>query len=166
MKLIVSDGGKGLLPALEEVYPLVPKQRCWFHKMQNVANKVRKKDRPACVQQLRGVYQAANRREAVECFRDWARKWRGEYPRAVERVERDLDTLLNFYACPPEHRKMVRTTNAIERCIREVRRRTNSIGARLEDDSIEIIVYAVFQDLNQRRARHVCHEFKTQHKVA
>ena len=33
-------------------------------------------------------------------------------------------------------------------------------------DRIEIIVYAVFQDLNQRRARHVCHEFKTQHKVA
>jgi transposase-like protein len=39
-------------------------------------------------------------------------------------MEKDLDLLLAVYALPPEHRKMMRTSNGIERRFREVRRRT------------------------------------------
>jgi len=159
-KLITTDGGKGILKAIDDVYPLVLHQRCWFHKMQNVANKLSKKDRTACVQDLRSVYQAANRREAVGRYNAWATRWRQRYPKAVACVEADLEALLTFFACPPEHRKMVRTTNAIERCFREVRRRTHSIGCFVDDPSIRRLVYAIFQYFNQKRAGQVCKEFK------
>ena len=43
LKLIVSDGSKGLENALEIIYPRVLHQRCWRHKMENVANKIPQK---------------------------------------------------------------------------------------------------------------------------
>jgi len=164
--LMTSDGGRGILAALEDVYPLVPKQRCWFHKMQNVANFVRKKDRSACVHELRGVYQAPNRRQALRRFQAWADRWRNLYAQAVDCLERDLEALLAFFQCPEPHRRMVRTTNAIERCFREVRRRTNGIGCFMDDGSVGRLVYAIFQYLNHKRAGQVCKEFKATPQTA
>src|SRR5579859_1954841 len=42
LKLIVTDGGKGLRAALPMVYPRIPLQLCWAHKMRNIADKVRR----------------------------------------------------------------------------------------------------------------------------
>jgi transposase-like protein len=61
---------------------------------------------------------------------------------------------------PKLHWKMLRTTNAIERCFREVRRRTRSIGCFVNDKSLERMVYGLFRFMNERRARKVCQEFK------
>jgi len=55
---------------------------------------------------------------------------------------------------------MLRTTNAIERCFREVRRRTRSIGCFVNDASLERIIFGLFRFLNERRATKVCAEFK------
>ena len=148
LKLIVTDGCKGLHAALETVYPYVPRQHCWVHKLRNVANHLKRSQQEECLAGARAIYQSHTRRAAVHAYWAWARRWRPEAPKAVACLERDLEALLNFLACPPQHQRMVRTTNAIERCFREVRRRTRPMSCFNNNASCERIIYAVFNHLN------------------
>ena len=160
LRLIASDRGGGITSAAEEVYPQTAKQCCWFHKMSNVIKKVKKKDQEEVVAGLRKVYDAKHRRASEKAYRAWKKRWQRKYPDAVKCVEKDIDRLLAFYATPKAHWKMVRTTNAIERCFREVRRRTRSIGTFLDDASISRIIYGLFEYMNRKRANVVCREFR------
>ena len=147
LKLIVMDGSPGLKAAAEMVYPEAKIQRCWVHKLRNVANLCPKKHQ-ACVRQARKIYSAANRSEALEAFKRWKGTWMRTCPKAVACLEKNLDELLNFFDCPKEHRIKVRTTNAIERSFREVRRRTNVFSCFSNTASTDRIIYAIFTHLN------------------
>ena len=78
----------------------------------------------------------------------WKRAWRTRWPKTVACLEQDLEELLSFFDCPKEHRVKVRTTNAIERSFREVRRRTNVFSCFSNSASTERIIYAIFTHLN------------------
>jgi len=149
LKLIVTDGCPGLHQALETVYPYVPRQRCWVHKLRNVANLLKRSQQQECLAGARAIYLAATRREAVRAYWAWAQRWREEAPKAVACLERDLEELLNVLACPEAHRRKVRTTNAIERAFREVRRRTRPMSCFTNSASCERIIYAVISHLNK-----------------
>ena len=149
LRLIVTDGCVGLHNALETVYPYVPRQHCWVHKLRNVANHLKRSQQKECLAGARAIYQAQTRRAAVQAYWAWARRWREEAPKAVACLECDLETLLNFLACPPQHQRKVRTTNAIERSFREVRRRTRPMSCFNNNASCERIIYAVFNHLNR-----------------
>lgn len=166
VKLIVTDGGKGLLCALDDFYPETGRQRCWFHKMSNVLTKARKANAPECLKGLRKVYQAQCRAAAEQAYQLWARQWAGKEPAAVRCVENDLESLLAFFETPQRHWKMLRTTNAIERCFREVRRRTRSIGCFVNDKSLDRMISGLFRFLNEKRAGKVCREFAEEKKAA
>jgi len=148
LKLIVMDGAAGLRAAAELVYPEAKIQRCWVHKLRNVANACPKKHH-ACVRQARTIYLAANRVQAQAAFQCWKQAWRTRCPKAVACLEQDLEELLSFFDCPVEHRIKVRTTNAIERSFREVRRRTNVFSCFSNSASTERIIYAILTHLNQ-----------------
>lgn len=148
LKLIVTDGCAGLHAALDVVYPYIARQHCWVHKLRNVANLLRKSQQEECLKGARKIYEAGTRQDAISAYWQWANRWRTQSPRAVACLERDLDTLLNFIACPAAHHRKVRTTNAIERCFREVRRRTRPMSCFNNDASCERIIYAVFSHLN------------------
>lgn len=160
LKLIVSDRGGGLTAAAEEVWPFVAKQACWFHKIKNILGHIRKADQGQCMSGLRKIYDAANGKAARAAARQWAARWTASYPKAVVCLTKDLQRLLAIYSIRPEHRRMMRTTNAIERFFREVRRRTDSVGTFLDDASIHRLVYGQFAHWNARWAGQVCKEFK------
>jgi transposase-like protein len=166
LKLITTDGAQGLVSALQEVWAFVAHQRCWFHKMQNVAGRVRKKDQAKVLEGLRKVYTAPMRRAAEAQYIAWARRWQELYPSAVGCVQKDLAELLAVFALPAEHRKMVHTTNPIERCFREVRRRTRSIGTFVNDASMQRIVYGVVAYMNRKYARGVWRVLRIERFVA
>ena len=117
--------------------------------MRNVASKLRRAQQTDCLAGARRIYEARTRREAVRRYWTWAQRWRTEAAKAVACLEQDLDTLLSFLACPEAHRKAVRTTNAIERAFREVRRRTRPMTCFTNDASCERIIYAVVSHLNR-----------------
>ena len=148
LRLITTDGSTGLKAALGLVYPQVPQQRCWAHKLRNIADKVPKKE-GSCVREAAAIYQAGSRREALRAYRRWAEKWRRPRPRAVASVERDLEELLSFFAVPPAHWRKVRTTNVIERCFREVRRRTRPISSFTNPAGCDRIIFGVISHLNR-----------------
>ena len=58
LQLIVTDGCPGLAAALQTVYPRVPHQRCWVHKMRNILEKVRKGDYDAVKADAQAIYLA------------------------------------------------------------------------------------------------------------
>jgi len=147
--LVTTDGSSGLHRALDTVYPYVPRQRCWAHKLRNVAAKLPRRIQEACLQEAKKVYQALTRREALARFRQWATCWRGLAPKAVACLEVDLDELLPFLDCPQHHWKKVRTTNAIERAFREVRRRTRPMSCFQNSASVDRIIYGVISHLNK-----------------
>ena len=156
LELVSTDGCAGLHRALDTVYPFVPRQRCWAHKMRNVAAKLPRKHQDACLAEAKTIYQAHTRREAVLRFRMWAQRWRAIAPKAVRCIEGDLDELLSFLDCPQVHWKKVRTTNAIERAFREVRRRTRPMSCFQNSDSVERIIFGVISHLNTNwKAKHL-----------
>ena len=148
LRLIVSDGGKGLAAALPLVFPRVAVQLCWAHKLRNIADKVRRSE-GSCVAQAAGMYRAQNRAQAQRAFRQWKRNWEQRRPQAVACVERDLERLLSFYDVPEHHWKKVRTTNVIERSFREVRRRTRPMSSFANPGSCDRIVFGVISHLNR-----------------
>jgi transposase-like protein len=152
VKLICVDGGKGLEAALPVVYPGIPVQRCWAHKSRNVLDKVKKKDREAVKRGLRAVWDAANLVQARAAARRFEARWEKAYPAAVACLRRDLDELLACYVFKEAAwRKTTRTTNAIERRFREVRRRTRPMGVFSDRTSVERILYAVFMNENRNQ---------------
>lgn len=154
LKLIITDGCKGLHAALDIVYAYTKRQHCWVHKLRNVSNYLKKIDQEKVVAEARKIYLAGTKREAINSFKLWKKHWYEKYPKAINCVEKDLDTLLNFLEIPlPEKhkniiRKRIRTTNVIERAFREVRRRTRPISCFTNQDSVNRIIYAVITRLN------------------
>ena len=134
---------------------IVPARRDWFHKMQNVTNKLHKKDGQKVPQGLRQLYGAPTRRRAERHYLRWATRWQEQYPSAVAWVQKDLPELLAIFDVPAEHRPWVRTTNPIERCFHELRRRTRSMGPFMNHASIEWIVYGLLAYMNRKYAERV-----------
>lgn len=148
-KLITTDGCPGLHRALDTVYPYIPRQRCWAHKLRNVASKLRRRNQTACLRQAKKIYLAETRREAAGLFREWAKQWRNPEPKAVKCLEVDMDEMLPFLDCPKLHWSKIRTTNAIERAFREVRRRTRPMSCFQNSASVDRIIYGVISHLNK-----------------
>ncbi|MDW7971991.1 MAG: transposase [Thermodesulfovibrio sp.] len=70
LSLIVTDGNKGLEKAVELVYPLVPRQRCWAHKMRNVSNYLKKKDMGRLLLVAKRIYNAQSLRRQRRYLRN------------------------------------------------------------------------------------------------
>ncbi len=150
LKLIITDGCEGLAAALQTVYPQVLHQRCWVHKMRNILEKVRRRDHDRLKADAQAIYRAESRQAARAAFRVFRSHWRSNYPAIVKRLERDLPELLAFFSFPRHLWKKLRTTNAIERCFVEVRRRTRPMVCFVNVSSLDRIIYAIFNGMNEK----------------
>lgn len=154
LKLIITDGGKGLISALAIVYPEIKHQRCWFHKLQNITKLLKKKDQNQIIKALQKIYNAQSKALALKYFKNFKASWGKHYPNVVKSLQKDLEELFNFLTIPIKKefrdfiRKRIRTTNVIERSFREVRRRTRPMSCFNNNDSLQRIMYAVFYRLN------------------
>jgi len=156
LKLIITDGCKGLKAALGIVYAYTKRQHCWVHKLRNVAKYLKRSNQKQVLAEAKKIYQAETKREAIKLFRLWKKHWYRLYPKAVNCIEKDLDVLLSFLEIPVPAkyakliRKRVRTTNVIERAFREVRRRTRPMSCFTNQDSVNRIIYAILTRLNTK----------------
>ncbi len=150
LQLITTDGHRGLHAALDLVYPHVPRQACWVHVLRNVAQHLRVRDRARCLHLARLIYHARSRAAAESALQQWVRAWRRSAPKAVACLLRDWEALLAFYHTPQRDWRRVRTTNAIERVFREIRRRTRPMTCFTNIASCERIVFAITNATNTR----------------
>ena len=150
LQLMITDGCEGLAAALQTVYPQVPHQRCWVHKMRNILEHVRRRDHDQVKADAQAIYRSEGRKQALASFRFFRSRWGSGYPAMVKRLERDLPELLAFFSFPRPLWKKLRTTNAIERCFVEVRRRTRPMVCFVNVSSIDRIIYAIFNGINEK----------------
>ncbi|WP_281176396.1 IS256 family transposase [Alicyclobacillus ferrooxydans] len=155
----VADGLSGLKDAFLAVYPKADFQRCVVHKLRNTIVKVRAKDKPAILEDLKGVYSSAAYEEALGCFKLFESKWNAKYPREVQSWRDDLTDLLVFYKYPEAIRYAIYTTNAIERTIKEIRKRVKPMNSIANLEAAEKIVYLFAKDYNEKWSKRALRGF-------
>ena len=150
--LLITDGHQAMLNAISAKFPGVARQRCIKHKMGNVLGYLPKKHREVVGEELKASFYQEKREDAERVALAWCEKYRREYPSAVECLWRDYDACLTFYSFPPEHWRAIRTTNAIERLIEEVKRRSHKMGAAFRNEaSCLLMFYAVIRGVKFQR---------------
>lgn len=125
-KLAVADGAVGFWTALKDVYPETDEQRCWVHKLANVLDKLPKRLQPRAKSHLHEIMRAEDRAAALEELDRFQEEYQAKYPKAVECLTKDVDTLFTFMDYPAAHWLHLRTTNAIESTFATVKARTRT----------------------------------------
>jgi transposase-like protein len=129
------------------------------HKLRNLLGAVRRRDHAAVKADAQAIYQAASRSEAEGHAQAFARRWRDAYPQLVTRLLRELPELLAFFQCPRMLWRKLRTTNVIERCFVEVRRRTRPMVCFVNVQSVERIIFSIFNRFNREWRQHTLRQF-------
>lgn len=155
LDLIVMDGAAGLWSAVEQVYPQIAHQLCWVHKLRNVARYCPKRYRQECTGEAAKIMYAGSSGKAAKLFRKWRDKWHRLIAKAVSCLERDFDKLIPFLELSPDFHKVIRTTNVIERCFREVRRRLKVMGYFQNSKSCKRMVVSLFEYFNSKWAKRI-----------
>jgi putative transposase len=155
----VADGLTGLKDSFLSVFPKADYQRCVVHKLRNTISKVRAKDKPAVLDDLKGVYSSTELEEALACFRMFEQKWNTKYPREVQSWKNDLNDLLCFYKYPAMIRYALYTTNAIERTMKEIRKRVRPMNSLANLEAAEKIVYLFSTDYNDKWSKRALRGF-------
>jgi transposase-like protein len=122
--LAIGDGALGFWGALREVFPQARTQRCWFHKIANVLGALPKSAHPGAKKALAEIWNAEDRRHALDAVRAFEAAYGAKFPKAVAKITDDVEELLAFYDYPAEHWIHLRTTNPIESTFATVRHRT------------------------------------------
>jgi transposase-like protein len=122
--LAVGDGALGFWAALDQIYPQTRCQRCWVHKSANVLNELPKSVQGKAKAALHEIWMAPTRAQAIKAFDAFLKNYQAKYPKATDKLVKDREALLAFYAFPAEHWMHLRTTNPIESTFATVRQRT------------------------------------------
>ena len=98
---------------------------------------------------IRAVFNAQDRQEADNQIKKVAEKYRTSAPRLAEWIENALHEGLTVYAFPAAHRRLIRTTNGLERVNKEIRRRTRVCGLFPNEKSCLRLVSAVLMEISE-----------------
>lgn len=120
----VGDGALGFWAALRQVWPKTKDQRCWFHKMGNVLDKLPKRLHPQAKRSLHEMMYADSRKNFDKELARFVAEYQAKYPKAVEALVDDKEALSAFFDFPADHWKHLRTTNPIESTFATVKLRT------------------------------------------
>ena len=127
VELGIMDGLAGLETAFRAAFPCARTQRCQVHAKANALKRVSVRERAAFKADLDAVFYAKTLAKARQAFAKLETRWKPKYPAAVGVIERDLDSLLCFYAWEERYWPSLRTTNPIERLNKEFKRRTKAM---------------------------------------
>jgi putative transposase len=139
----------GLAQGVKEIYPLKPVQRCLVHKIRNVLATCRR-NKAAVARSLRAIWAATTRREALAAVKAFEAEWVVEEKRARDHPQARPAPVPHLPLLPRGHHKAVRTTNALERSFRELRRRTRPMGTYVNAASADRIMFGVTEEMNER----------------
>ena len=129
VQLIISDAHFGLKAARQAVFGGIPWQRCQFHLQQNASQYVpRQEMKSEVAADLRTIFNAPNRHEAEALLRKTVEKYTKSAAKLANWMEDNLPEGLTVLAFPEPHRRLIRTTNGLERVNRELKRRTRVAG--------------------------------------
>lgn len=128
VELVVSDDHEGLKAAIGRHFQGASHQRCQVHYQRNLLGMVGHARRKELAADLRGVFAAPDRQQALGIASTVAEKWREKgYPKVACHIEEHIEECLTCLAFPESHRRRIRTTNGLERLNQEIKRRTQVV---------------------------------------
>jgi transposase-like protein len=140
--LVVNDGAPGLIRAVEECFPRSYRQRCLAHRMRNLQSKVPETKWSEIRVGARACYEAPSLAVAEMLRRDFIDNFEREFPSAVKCFVDDFEACTAHLRFPIDHRKVIRTTNLLERLFLEERRRTKIIPNAFGEKPMLKLMYA------------------------
>jgi putative transposase len=152
--IVCCDGLPGLPEAIETIWPASTVQTCCVHLIRASLRYVSYNDRKRFAAALRPVYTAPNADAAEAALLELADSALGKkYKAAVAVWERAWDRFVPFLAFPPEIRKIIYTTNAIESFNYQIRKIIKNRGQFPTDDAVIKLIWLAIVDIEDKRAR-------------
>lgn len=139
------DGLKGFPDAIETVYPKTQVQLCIIHMVRHSLKYVGWKERKAVAADLRAIYTASTVEAAEQALDAFDRKWSGRFPSIAKSWRANWVNLIPFFSYPPEIRKVIYTTNAIESMQASLRKMTRQRGAFPNAESVRKVIFLAVQ---------------------
>ncbi len=128
VELVVSDDHEGLKAAVERHFQGASHQRCQVHYTRNLLGMVGAKKRKELAAELRAVFAATSREQALRIASEVADQWRGKgHEKVACHLEEHIEECLACLSFPESHRRRIRTTNGLERFNQELKRRTRVV---------------------------------------
>ena len=144
------DGLKGFPEAIEAVFPKTTVQLCIVHMVRHSLNYVSWKRRPEVAADLKRIYQSATAEEAELRLGEFEAKWDDEYLPISQSWRRNWPRLIPFFDYPPEIRKVIYTTNAIESVNMSLRKLTKNRGSFPSDEALLKLFYLALRNISQK----------------
>ena len=144
------DGLKGFPEAIEAVFPLATVQLCVVHMVRHSLNYVSWKRRKEVAADLRLIYQSATAEEAELRLGEFEARWDNEYLPISQSWRRNWSRLVPFFDYPPEIRKVIYTTNAIESVNMSLRKLTKNRGSFPSDEALMKLFYLALKNISQK----------------
>jgi transposase-like protein len=131
MDLLVADGIQGLEDELMKHYPLALFQKCVIHKMRNILNKIRPKEKLEVAEDLKKVFNNFEKDSSLQDAKDkvmvFINTWKDRYP-TIDRFfnEDTIDYYFTYIKFDYQVRRMIYTSNSIENINRAIRKATKN----------------------------------------
>lgn len=145
-----TDNLTGMNEAISAVYPKTEHQLCIVHQIRNSLRFVSYKDRKELAADLKPIYAAATEDDGVEALGDFAKKWDSQYPYIAKSWYSNWDNLAVFFQYPPEIRKIIYTTNAIESLNSQLRKVTKNKRSFPSDDAVFKTLYLAIDYITRK----------------
>jgi putative transposase len=144
------DGLKGFPQAIETVYPKTTVQLCIVHMVRASLNYVNWKERKLVARDLKSIYRAASLEEAERQLASFAQQWDQRYPSISALWRRNWLGIIPFFQFPPEIRKIVYTTNAVESLNMSLRKAIKTRGAFPSEEAALKVMYLALRNLAKK----------------
>ena len=149
------DGLKGFPEAIESVFPQTEVQLCIVHLVRHSLNYVGYKQRKEVAADLRTIYTAATDGEAEQRLAEFSLKWDAKFPMISKSWHSNWTRVIPFFAHPPEIRKIIYTTNAIESLNMSLRKVTKARGSFPNDEAVSKLLYLALRNIAKKWTRPV-----------
>lgn len=149
--MIVSvDGLTGFGDAISAVFPKAEIQRCIVHQIRYSTKFISYKDIKPFMKELKLVYQAPTEEVALENLDSLEENWGKKYPTSIASWRNNWPQLSTYFKYPPEIRKIIYTTNAIENFNRQLRKVTKAKVVFPTDDALFKSLYLAMMDITKK----------------
>jgi putative transposase len=144
------DGLKGFPEAIESVFPQTEVQLCIVHLVRHSLNYVGWKQRKEVARDLKLIYTAATDEEAEQRLAEFSLKWDAKFPMIAKSWRSNWTRVIPFFAHPPEIRKIIYTTNAIESLNMSLRKVTKARGSFPNDEAVSKLLYLALRNIAKK----------------
>ena len=149
--IAVTDGLKGMSEALAAVYPATTLQTCIVHLLRNSLEFANWKERKPLAAALRAIYTATSAEAASVALDDFERgPWGRKFPTVVASWRRAWTHVIPFFAFPPEVRRVIYTTNALESVHAQLRKIIKTRGHFPTDEAATKLIWLALRNITAK----------------